>query len=114
MRLKTEGDGRIFPKTDSSETIIDCLLREARRLEIKLCLRCGVEHADRGAAGGFDLRLSNGETIFADRLLLAIGGCRIPAAARLAMDAHLIGVEAILAGGDAAEKELIRRERQPA
>lgn len=36
-----------------------------------------------------------------------------PAAARAAMDAHLIGVEAILIGGDAAEKELVRRERQP-
>jgi DNA-binding FadR family transcriptional regulator len=36
-----------------------------------------------------------------------------PAAARAAMDAHLIGVEAILAGGEAAEKELLRRERQP-
>jgi DNA-binding FadR family transcriptional regulator len=33
-------------------------------------------------------------------------------AARAAMDAHLIGVEAILVGGDAAEKELARRERQ--
>ena len=36
---------------------------------------------------------------------------RDPAAARAAMDAHLIGVEAILVGGDAAEKELARRER---
>ncbi len=36
-----------------------------------------------------------------------------PEAARAAMDAHLIGVEAILVGGDAAEKELARRERQP-
>jgi DNA-binding FadR family transcriptional regulator len=39
---------------------------------------------------------------------------RDPLAARAAMDAHLIGVEAILAGGDAAERELARRERQPA
>jgi DNA-binding FadR family transcriptional regulator len=37
---------------------------------------------------------------------------RDPAAARAAMDAHLIGVEAILVGGDVAEKELVRRERQ--
>jgi hypothetical protein len=29
------------------------------------------------------------------------------------MDAHLIGVDAILIGGDAAEKELTRRERLP-
>jgi DNA-binding FadR family transcriptional regulator len=33
--------------------------------------------------------------------------------ARAAMDAHLAGVESILLGGEAAEKELIRRERQP-
>ncbi len=39
---------------------------------------------------------------------------RDPDAARAAMDAHLIGVEAILIGGDAAEKELVRRERQSA
>ena len=37
---------------------------------------------------------------------------RDPAAARAAMDAHLVGVEAILVGGDAAEKELARRERR--
>jgi hypothetical protein len=29
------------------------------------------------------------------------------------MDAHLTGVQAILIGGDAAEKELERRERVP-
>jgi DNA-binding FadR family transcriptional regulator len=38
---------------------------------------------------------------------------RDPAGARAAMDAHLAGVEHILAGGDAGEQELIRRERQP-
>jgi DNA-binding FadR family transcriptional regulator len=36
-----------------------------------------------------------------------------PDAARAAMDAHLAGVEAILVGGDAAEKELVRRDREP-
>ena len=32
VKLKAEEDGRMFPITDSSQTIIDCLLREARRL----------------------------------------------------------------------------------
>src|SRR5882762_10153437 len=31
VKLKTEADGRMFPVTDSSQTIIDCLLREAGR-----------------------------------------------------------------------------------
>jgi DNA-binding FadR family transcriptional regulator len=48
-----------------------------------------------------------------ERVYRAIAA-RDPDAARAAMDAHLIGVEAILIGGDSAEKELIRRERQPA
>src|SRR3977135_4004887 len=30
VKLKVEDDGRMFPSTDSSQTIIDCLLREAR------------------------------------------------------------------------------------
>src|SRR5690348_2672941 len=29
VSLKTEGDGRMFPTTDSSSTIIECLLAEA-------------------------------------------------------------------------------------
>lgn len=34
--LKTEEDGRVFPVSDSSETIIDCLLNETARLGIKV------------------------------------------------------------------------------
>ena len=36
VRLKTEADGRVFPVTDNSQTIIDCLLKEARDVEL-LC-----------------------------------------------------------------------------
>lgn len=36
IALKTEADGRIFPTTDSSETIITCLLKETSRLGIRL------------------------------------------------------------------------------
>src|SRR5690349_16594784 len=31
VRLKTEADGRMFPVTDSSQTIIDCLVHEAQK-----------------------------------------------------------------------------------
>ena len=31
VKLKTENDGRMFPVTDSSQTIIDCLMKEADR-----------------------------------------------------------------------------------
>ena len=32
VELKTEADGRMFPVTDSSQTIIDCLMSEAKKV----------------------------------------------------------------------------------
>ncbi len=40
--LKTEADGRVFPVSDSSQTIIDCLLNETTRLGIKVFRQCSV------------------------------------------------------------------------
>lgn len=43
VELKTEDDGRMFPVTDSSQTIIDCLWNEAKRLGVKVQTQTGVE-----------------------------------------------------------------------
>jgi predicted Rossmann fold flavoprotein len=85
VKLKIESDGRMFPTTDSSQTIIDCLLNSARQAGIKLKTNCGVETAVKRAGGGFELALSNGEQLSCDKLLLAIGGCRTPALGQLAV-----------------------------
>jgi predicted Rossmann fold flavoprotein len=85
VKLKTERDGRMFPATDSSQTIIDCLLGEAKAAGVKLILNCGIECATRRQEGGFVLKLSGGETLECDRLLLATGGCRVPALGQLAV-----------------------------
>jgi predicted Rossmann fold flavoprotein len=85
VKLKTERDGRMFPVTDSSQTIIDCLLDAARAHGVKLKANCGVERVAKNAAGGFELTLSNGENLSCDRLLLATGGCRTPALGQLAV-----------------------------
>src|SRR5688572_3184927 len=45
VKLKTESDGRMFPVTDSSQTIIDCLLGAARTAGVKLTSNCGVHRA---------------------------------------------------------------------
>ncbi len=84
VRLKTEADGRMFPITDSSETIIDCLLQAARQAGVQLLAKHGVDRARRLDGGGFELDLSTGATLQCDRLLLAIGGCRSAAAGALA------------------------------
>ncbi|MBI5820903.1 MAG: NAD(P)/FAD-dependent oxidoreductase [Verrucomicrobia bacterium] len=85
VKLKTESDGRMFPFSDDSRTIVDCLLRAAKAAGVKLLARCGVERVTRPATGGFELALSNGDTLSCDRLLLATGGCRTTAVGNLAV-----------------------------
>jgi predicted Rossmann fold flavoprotein len=51
VKLKTEADGRMFPVSDSSETIIDCLMNAANAAGVKLRLNCGVEHVATSGTG---------------------------------------------------------------
>ncbi len=76
VNLKTESDGRMFPITDSSQTIIDCLSDSARNAGVEIRLQTGLESVSKKSDPGFDLRLSTGETLSCDRLLWAAGGCR--------------------------------------
>ncbi len=85
VKLKIENDGRMFPVSDSSQTIIDCLLNSARRAGVKLKANCAVETVARRSEGGFEIALSGGEKLTCDRLLLATGGCRTPALGQLAV-----------------------------
>ena len=85
VKLKTESDGRMFPITDSSQTIIECLVRAAEAAGVKLICNRGVKAVTRRKDGGFELTVSNNETLACDRLLLATGGCRTPALAEMAV-----------------------------
>jgi len=69
VALKTEDDGRMFPVTDSSQTIVDCLVREADRHGIEVRLQSPVRELIPLAPGGFTL---NGERF--DRVVVATGG----------------------------------------
>lgn len=83
--LKTEDDGRMFPSTDTSATIVDCLTQAARAAGVKIETNAGVEFILRLPKGGFELRLSGGRRIQADRVLLATGGCRSLALGEMAV-----------------------------
>lgn len=85
VKLKTESDGRMFPVTDSSQTIVDYLLNAARQAGVKARTNCSVERVARDSGGGFTLTLSSGEGLSCDKLLLATGGCRTPALGQLAV-----------------------------
>ncbi|MEH2068450.1 MAG: NAD(P)/FAD-dependent oxidoreductase [Nostoc sp.] len=72
--LKTEADGRIFPVTNTSETIVECLIKAAAISGVKLRIATpvtSVKHTSKDR--GFDILLKSGETIQCDRLLLASG-----------------------------------------
>ena len=84
VRLKTEADGRMFPVTNSSETIIDCLLDAAQKAGVRLRLKCTVESVIKLAEGGFEVGLLS-ERIHCDKVLLATGGCRGAAGGQLAV-----------------------------
>ncbi|MEW6280698.1 MAG: NAD(P)/FAD-dependent oxidoreductase [Candidatus Eremiobacterota bacterium] len=71
VALKTEADGRIFPVSDRSETIVDCLLRQAERASVRILTGIGVTAVARDA-GGFSVRTRAG-CFRGDRLLLATG-----------------------------------------
>jgi predicted Rossmann fold flavoprotein len=75
VRLKAEPDGRMFPVSDNSQTIIDCMQREAARLGVQVQTVMAVERIEVLAENkGYTLYLSGGRQMHADRLLVSTGG----------------------------------------
>lgn len=73
IELKTEADGRMFPVTDNSQTIIDCFLDETEKLGIKINTNCGVskiEYAD----GTWLVHTEQKQAIITKNVLVASGG----------------------------------------
>jgi predicted Rossmann fold flavoprotein len=73
VELKTEEDGRIFPVTDNSQTIIDCLVREAERSKVKMFLGEGVISAAK-TEFGFQLHTVTGKRFTSQNVLITTGG----------------------------------------
>jgi len=82
VTLKTEADGRMFPTTDDSGTIVDCLLGEARRLGIAIHTSQAIAQVKRDQ-GGFWLTTRTGAEWQCQHLLLATGSS--PGGYRLAL-----------------------------
>ncbi|MBL7748814.1 MAG: NAD(P)/FAD-dependent oxidoreductase [Chitinophagaceae bacterium] len=73
VKLKEEADGRMFPVTNSSQTIIDCLLHEARLYGVEILMNTEVRKIERQESG-FTIHFSNQKTQLADFICLAAGG----------------------------------------
>jgi len=74
VELKTETDGRMFPLTDSSETIINCFLKEAEKKNVSIKLNVSVEEIIKNENDTFTLKASGGGTFECDKLIIATGG----------------------------------------
>jgi predicted Rossmann fold flavoprotein len=96
VTLKTEADGRMFPETDLSQTIIDCLLREVNKHGIEIRMSSEVKRVRKNTAyriqdpefrseergetsqlltsDRFNIELSGERQLTADSVCIACGG----------------------------------------
>lgn len=94
VETKVEEDGRVFPVSDDSATVVECLRRAAENGGVRVITSTALTHvsrADRPAKGqvddsaprpgrsGFTVTLSSGASEECDHLLLATGGNRASA-----------------------------------
>jgi predicted Rossmann fold flavoprotein len=77
--LKVEAEtGKLFPTSDRARTVLDALLAAVTQRGVRL--RLGARVAGLARAGdGWRVRLADGETIGAGRVILATGGLSLPA-----------------------------------
>ncbi|GAQ87021.1 hypothetical protein KFL_003260040 [Klebsormidium nitens] len=79
VALKKEDDGRMFPVTNTSATVIDCLLSEVQRLGVKLRNGTNVLSVRRLPGGHFELTLgpvTRPSVMTSDFLMLATGSAQ--------------------------------------
>ena len=73
VQLKTEGDGRMFPITDSSQTIVDCLMHEVNKYGVQILMNAEVKSLKREEEK-FQLQLSDLRLLTSDFVCIACGG----------------------------------------
>ncbi len=73
ITLKAEADGRMFPVTDSSQTIIDCFLEEASKLKIEIRQQATVVKLEQ-LKEGLCVSTQSGEKLVGKSILVATGG----------------------------------------
>lgn len=75
IALKAEEDGRMFPTTDSSETIIRCFMDETKRLGVRLETGKGMKSLEK-KGDGWRITFLDFSTVDADAVVVATGSQR--------------------------------------
>lgn len=74
VELKTEIDGRMFPTSNSSETIINCLMKEADKLGVKIKMGVDITEIIKNKDNTFTLIANGGGNFSCNKLIIATGG----------------------------------------
>ena len=74
--LKAEADGRMFPTTDDSQTIINCFLEEARKSNIKLKKGHSIDGLRHNSDGSFLLKINGVDEVSFTAVCLALGSLK--------------------------------------
>ena len=73
VELKIEADNRVFPVTDSSSTIADCLIEMAEAAGVQVRTSSGVKAFTQAEDGTWQILTTSGESLVADKLMVAPG-----------------------------------------
>ena len=76
VELKIEGDNRVFPITDSSSTIADCLIEMSESSNVDIKKSSGVKSFSQTEEGGWKVSTTSGDTLIADKLMVATGSSK--------------------------------------
>ena len=73
VELKTETDGRMFPVTNSSQTIIDCLMKEVNKYGVEILMNAEVKELAIQNSG-FMIKFADDKILNANFICIASGG----------------------------------------
>lgn len=82
VELKTEADGRMFPTSNHSQTIIDCLTQAAQEHKVDLKIKKEVSSI-KTEGGEFNIECSDDSFYSCDHLMVATGGTRLKSSEKL-------------------------------
>ena len=74
IKIKIEPDGRMFPVTNDSATVVNCLQQQAQKLGVQINLNTAVSRLEPLQPKGFLLTLPEGRQLVADQVLISTGG----------------------------------------
>lgn len=73
VKLKAEADGRMFPITDDSQTIIDCVWQQMMQNKVQVKYHKSIDNISK-AGDHIQLHFNDDTTFLADKVLIACGG----------------------------------------